>query len=233
MSSYLMKYKGKYRLKANIDIDTKDFPRDMNGNIDSDDVYIDCSKGAQIYHYGRSTLVAYIPSKARGHNIIKAIALEILNKTKDDKIEYSEACDVCSDIIFDIIETDEEVEFKFNAKDLDRIIKFMNPRTSGANISPFSTRNLPKQKYEIPNEDFEEYKSIVASVDKSDLLSISRFTNSFLSDILAKDKLYRRIDFKQDMKKKMLRGKEYIHSLGEWDRYLTYMKKKVKELEEK
>lgn len=41
-----MKYKGKYRLKANLDILTNDFPRNKDGNIDPtyDDIYIKCKQ---------------------------------------------------------------------------------------------------------------------------------------------------------------------------------------------
>ena len=69
-----MKYKGTYRLKAAIDQSTNDYPRDDSGGIDPsfDDIYIKCYGGAQIYHYGFSTLVAYIPSIGRGQNILKA-----------------------------------------------------------------------------------------------------------------------------------------------------------------
>ena len=37
-----MKYKGTYRLMANLDHDTNDFPRDDKGNLDTDDIYIKC-----------------------------------------------------------------------------------------------------------------------------------------------------------------------------------------------
>lgn len=29
---------------------------------------------------------------------------------------------------------------------------------------------------------------------------------------------------KEDMKLKMLKGKEYIHSIGKWDEYIKYIK---------
>ena len=47
---------------ANLDHDTNDFPRDDKGNLDTDDIYIKCQYGNQIYYYGRNDLVAYIPS---------------------------------------------------------------------------------------------------------------------------------------------------------------------------
>ena len=72
-----MKFKGKYRLKTAIDKITNDFPRDENGMLEQNDIYIDCMGGSQITHYGRSTLMAYIPSLGRGHNILIAIAKEL------------------------------------------------------------------------------------------------------------------------------------------------------------
>lgn len=69
-----MKYKGKYRILCNIDQKTNDYPRSENGNLDTDDLYIKCSGGSQIYHYGHSTLVAYIPSLGRAHNQLIALA---------------------------------------------------------------------------------------------------------------------------------------------------------------
>ena len=113
-----------------------------------------------------------------------------------------------------------------NTKDIELIAKYLKPQTSGADISPFSTRNLPKSSYTIPNEEIEEYKKIINSVSKDDKLLISHITNEFLNNILAKDKLYKtlNISMKSDMRKKMLKGKEYIHSMGYWDKYLQYLK---------
>ena len=40
-------------------------------------------------------------------------------------------------------------------------------------------------------------------------------------------KYFRTIDLKKDMKKKCLKTKEYIHSLGEWNEYIEYLKKEI------
>ena len=88
-----------------------------------------------MFYYGRNLLQAYIPSLGRGHNIVKYI-----------NENFGE------DIIFDIEETDSEILFKFNTKHADNIIPLLKPKTSGANISPFSSKNLPKNKnYKIPS----------------------------------------------------------------------------------
>ena len=111
-----MKYKGTYRLKPNLDQFTNDFPRTDDESIDQsyDDIYIKCANGSQIYHYGHSTLVAYIPSIGRAHNIIIAIAkeLKLINEdteSRDYEILYSKLNN--NGTIFDIHEYDSEVEF--------------------------------------------------------------------------------------------------------------------------
>ena len=101
---------------------------------------------------------------------------------------------------------------------------FLKTQTSGADISPFSQRNLPKSSYVIPTEDLQEYKSITDYVPQDRKLSISHITNAFMNDILSKDRLYRTVNMKTDMRKKMMKQKEYIHSMGYWNKYLKYLK---------
>lgn len=232
MSRYLMKYKGQYRIKPNLDLKLNDVPRDENGNIDSsyDDIYIKCANDAQIYHFGRAILVAYIPSIGRGHNILIDIAKELnLIRTDENFRNYEVLYKMLNEnkTVFDIVETDEEVEFKFNAKNIELIAKYLKPQTSGADISPFSPRNLPKSSYCIPAEDLEEYLKITKDIPKSDKLIISRITKEFLDNILSKDKLYKSIDIKTDMRQKCLKNKEYIHLMNYWKQYLKYLEKEL------
>ena len=230
ISNYLMRYKGKYRLKAHIDRNTNDFPRDVHGHIDTDDIYIDCAMGNQITHYGHGILVAYIPSIGRGHNVLKAIGKEIYGEEIIDNInnDYEQLYRMIENngIIKEIHETDGEVEFKFHSKYLDKIIKHLKPKTSGSNISPFSSKNLPKlkEKYVIPNDELRVYKEIISSVPKDKLLLISRFTKDFIDKKLSKKPYYKSIDINADMKKKMLKGKDYIHSMGMWEEYCNFLK---------
>lgn len=222
-----MKYKGIYRLMAHIDQNTNDFPRDERGNIDSDDVYIKCAYGNQIYHYGHSTLMAYIPSLGRGHNILYALGKELCGI--EDRIQYDELYSLLEQQgkIWDIVENDKEIEFKFSAKDIELIAKYLKPQTGGANISPFSSRNLPKRKYDIGSTALQEYKEIINKIPKGNILIIKNLTSQFLSDILKKDKAYRRVDVNADMKKKMLKGKEYIHYIGKWNEYIKFLKENI------
>lgn len=217
MAQYLLKYKGTYRVLGELDLDTGDFPRDANGSIDEDydDLYISCQygnkiKSAHLDESRRMLLFAYIPSIGRGRNIKKAL--------DEQGIWYD-----------DYEETDAEVTFFFKAKDIEPVAKLMKARTTGANISPFSEKNLPKNSdVKIPTELMNEYKAISSKVDRKDLLIIGRITKSFLADILAK-KL--KIDYRTDMKKLHMsrQTKEYIYTKNMWSEYLKYLDERITE----
>lgn len=224
-----MKYKGKYRIKPNLDQFTNDFPRTDDESIDPsyDDIYIKCANDSQIYHYGKSILVAYIPSIGRGHNILIAIAKELnLISESTGSRDYGTLYSLLEKdgTVFDIREYDSEIEFKFNAKNIEMIAKYLKPQTFGADISPFSPRNLPKAKYEIPCKDLSLYEQIIDLVPKDNKLFISIITKEFMANIMAKDSLYRTINMKSHMRQMMLKNKEYIHSMGYWDKYLKYLR---------
>lgn len=205
IASYLVtKYKGVYRLKAPINQKTNQFLRDYNGNFSENDVYIDCSKGVMVFHYGKNILEAYIPTIGRGRNMVKNI-----------KEEYGE------DIIFNIIESDSEVTFRFKSDDMDKLEKYLKPKTSGASISPFSTKNLPKTDYNIPENDLLAYKSIVEKIDKNRILELTHSTQNYLKSLANKKNTWE--DIKADMTLKGLKGKEYIHSINKWSEYIEYL----------
>ena len=218
--NYLLKYKGTYRLKVELDQNTNDFVRRDDGSLEDMDVYIDCQHGCRIFCYGHINntkpvwLWGYVPSIGRGRNIIKAL------KEKDI-------------MLVDVRENDEEVEFKFKASDIEIVAELMKAKTSGAGISPFSTKNLPKSDVKIPTDEIARYKEITSVIPKTDLLFISRTTNEFLDNILqkslrktTKDKKY---DYKSDIKKlKMARQvKEFIYVKNFWNEYLDYLEKEI------
>lgn len=209
-TSYLTdKFKGKYRLKVPINKATNDFSRKLNGSYEDIDMFIECQYGNKVFHFGGSILQAYVPSIGRGHNIIKAI-----------KEQFH------GDIIFDIEETDSEVLFKFYYKDSDKIIPLLKPKTNGANISPFSSKNLPRNKdYKIPDEEFSAYKEIVAKIPSERILTLTHSTNHYLKSLATKKNTWDNI--RADMKLKGLKGKEYIHSIGKWDEYIKYLQKEL------
>ena len=80
----------------------------------------------------------------------------------------------------------------------------------------------------IPLKNIKEYRKIIDSIPEGNKLLINILTKEFMSKIMAKDtKLYNEINIKTDMKKRMLKGKEYIHSMGYWDKYLDYLRKNL------
>lgn len=106
---------------------------------------------------------------------------------------------------------------------MDKLEKYLRPKTSGANISPFSTRNLPKNKtYKIPYEELEAYKEIIKKIPQNRILELTHRTNNFIKNLITKKVSWE--DIKGDMALKGLKGKEYIHSIGEWDKYINYLK---------
>lgn len=202
-------YKGTYRIKAPIDLNTNDFCRKLDNTCEDIDCYIDCQYGNKIFHYGRNILQAYIPSLIRGHNIINAISENI-----------------GQDIIYDIEETDSEILFKFNTKYDNQIIPLLKPKTSGASISPFSSRNLPKNKdYKIPDEDLVKYKSIVANIPKERILELTYMTKKYIKSLVTKKNTLDNI--KADMRLKRLKNKEYIHSIGKWNEYIKFLQEEI------
>lgn len=247
--SYLTEKFKEYRIKCPIDQNTNDFPKKPDGTNEDIDLYIDCHSNKKVFYIENGILEAYIPSIKIGRNIIRQIYYENINpdnvevttseiirndktvirttyKIKDEKL-FNENIEN-SKFILNLFETDSEVIFRFKYKNSEKIIPLLNPKTSGASISPFSSRNLPKEKYVIPTENIEVYKSITDKIPKEDKLIISRITSSFINSVMAKSKPYKKVDMKSLMRKKMLKGKEFIHSEGYWNQYIDYLKAQLK-----
>lgn len=104
---------------------------------------------------------------------------------------------------------------------MERLAVYLKPKTNGADRSPFSTKNLTKTKYIIPDEDFVKYKNIVAKIPKENILDITHRSNEFLKSFITKKISWE--DIKADMTLKGLKGREYIHSIGKWDEYIEYL----------
>lgn len=239
MAGYLKKYISKYRVKADYNLATNDFIRDKDGNLDKsfDDYYIPCSNNSKIRHYQQKILLYYCPSIGRFKNILKKIYEDEIGdiekyqivkiSDKGNKIIttsyeeiYKELLD--KEILIDIIEFDDEGEFKFKVDKIDYIAKLVGAKTSGASISPFSPKNLPSKKYNIPPEELALYKEITSVLDKNELLIINKIQNQFDSVIQAKKgKLY---DINAKRKLSCLSGKEYIHSIGLFNDYLEFLR---------
>ena len=247
-SNYLLKYKGKYRLKAPIDLSTNDFPRKLNGTLEDIDVCIICKNNGQIFYYGHRVLQYYIPSIKRGNSIIRELYSTYINpdntkeniveRTIGDKVTKTITHEILdqdvyesdmkkSKLIFDIEQTDSETLFKFHDKNSDKIFPFLKPSEYGSSISPFSTKNLPKCEYEIPTEDLLKYKAVLNKLNEDERLKVAHVTTQFLNDKVKNKPMYRRVDLGKEMRKQKLKSKEFIHSIGMWKEYISYLDSKL------
>lgn len=256
MANYLLThFKGKYRLLCDVCVDTNDFPRKSDGTYEDNDVYINCENKVRIYHYGNGVLQVYVPSIQKGRNILKLYYRDFINSANtvtevkeydierngdnihivkemisiiDNKLYESE---IYNDLtIFNLYETDEEVLFRFKARDMNKLEKYLKPRTNGANISPFSSKNRVKNKYEIPSGDLIRYKDLIKDLPKEQLVLLGKEVRNFLKTLANKKKSYEEI--KTDIIKNGFGNKEYIHSIGKWDNFLECIEVKINEIKQ-
>src|SRR5690606_3978836 len=83
------------------------------------------------------------------------------SKKNDYDMEYIKKILIKKDILIDLDLLDGEVYFIFHAKMMDYIANLVKAKTIGANISPFSSKNRPKDKYTIPANDLELYQKSI------------------------------------------------------------------------
>lgn len=99
-----------------------------------EDNYIYCANKGQIYRFNDEVLVYY----REGRNCSKVIINNIV--AKGIKIISNDS-------------TSDDVMFKFYEKDIDKIAKILEARTTGADINPASKRNLKLFKWFKDNKD--------------------------------------------------------------------------------
>lgn len=237
MSGYLRKYVGKYRVIANYNEDTMDFPRDVDGKIDSsfDDLYIPCKNKIQIRHGVGNVLSCYIPSKQRAMDILRTIYKDMTDKeppkeTSQTTRYLDNLCEalVNENVLVSAEILDSEGYFEFKAANIEYIANLVGAKTKGADTSPFSTKNLPKAPYKIPEKDLVKYKEVTNLLPKTTIgdreipngMIIQNISNMFLDNVVSTTINNPRADRKE----KCLNTKEYIHSIGLWNKYIDYMK---------
>lgn len=213
-----------------LDTETNDFPKDENGSIDNSygDLYIKCQSNIKITHGTGTEMGVYIPSKQKGVNILREIWNDKIGtkfpSENNQTRKYSE--NLCKELVSNeiLIEAeilDSEVFFMFHAKDIEYYAKLLKARTSGANISPFSKKNLPKAKYDIPKTDIDKYKSVIDRLPKRSMNGKDIVDGFFIKkcnkEFMDNNKL------KNDSR---LKDKEYIHFMKLWDEYIEFLKTK-------
>ncbi len=238
----MLKYKGQFRIKADYDLGTNDFVRDENGKLDSsfDDFYIPCDKSGKIRHYQKKILYYYCPSIGRFKNILKSIydkyiqnvyTLQTTTTLPSGKTKTTFDYDTMFKELLNtgtlefINDFEEEGEFGFKTEQMEYIASLVGAKTSGANISPFSTKNLPSIKYTIPSEEMAKYKEIIGNIDKKNMNLISKFTTDF--DKIIQNKMGKKHNLSYERKLSCLGNKEFIHYIGLFSEYLDFLKTNV------
>ena len=243
MANYLRKYVGTYRVKAEYDLSTNDYPRTEDGRLDPsfDDLYIDCRNNIKIKHGAGSVLSCYVPTKQRGTNILRKIyednISENLPKETSQTRTYFEKLTkqlVENGILISAEILDYEVYFEFSADKIDYIAKLVGAKTNGAKMSPFSPKNLPREPYKIPDKDMKLYKAATKNFPTKtvevhgkprtmiDGILIQSLTKKF-DEVIIKSQP-KGFNVVKDRKKKCLKGKEYIHSMDLWNEYCEFLK---------
>ena len=243
--SYIEKAFPEYRCIAEYDLNTNDFPRDYKGRLSDDDIYVKCAKGVKVFYYGRGVFQAYIPTLQKGRNILRNIYIKHINPSNAEYVETemnvkgvptikktvralnNELFEedlfklTKTDYIFDVEQTDEEVIFKF--KDTSLVADYLEPSTFGAGVKAHSVKNLPKSvNYDIPESELRQYETLVKDVEP---LRKGQIIRGYIASLATKRNPASAIQ--SDMKQKRLKGLAYIHSIGKWDKFITYVKKNI------
>lgn len=226
MNNYLYQhYKGKYRVLANYDLDTNDFPRDEHGCIDDDfnDFYMPGKKGIEIRHAGRDNLGCYVigNSTQLGNNILRAIYKKELGKEPPKKNETMEKHLLNENIITSVTHYDDGILFIFKAEHIDDWANIFKLKHNGASISPLSSKNLPKSTYIIPEEDEAKYKALFPK----DMEAIDKAQISNRSMKQMKEKFTKKQE--AEMKRLCMKPRQYVHYLGKWGDLLKIVEKEI------
>lgn len=206
----LEKYVGTYRVIAEYDTITHDFPKDKNGKIDStfEDWYISCGKGKIKHTSDDSRLVLFFEEKAR---TAKNLFDKMRKENPNLNLEYD----------------DQGIDayIYFNSKDIKKIDKYVHIRTAGKSIKPYSKKNLPVEKIKISDSAIEELREASAAIPKNLKMAVMKKVNkAFLEEISNKKSNHVELQ-----KIENLPIKEYIYKLGKWNDYTLFVKKHAKD----
>lgn len=218
---YLMKYVGKYRVKAHLTLED-DFIYDVYDKLDDsyDELYIPCY-GCEIrhtYEYDKNGVKFYIYSgREKGKKIVNAL-----------KEEYGDSLWLEVD---DLSSWDFMVYFY--EKDLEKIFTVVKPHCSGAKISPYSPKNLPRKvKNDIDEKQNARYKKLLERLDMNQM-EIAHFIRSCVTDfndviLKKKGKDY---DILKERKALRLKPKEFIIYIGMYNEFLDLLEERVNQYE--
>lgn len=205
----LEKYVGKYCVRAELDPDTNDFPRDTRGQIPEsyDDLYIPCTRGVIKSSAETGLLALYIFERP-------SVAERVKSDMKNNNIWYREES------------AGNDALLMFKEQDIEKVAKIVVPKTRGKNIKPFSNAAKPsdKNKDVIPKEELSKYNELLAKVELPQIEKIHYFRHLLTQfDDIIKQYKGDDYDITKQRKESGLRPKEFIYFIGLWDVYLDFV----------
>lgn len=239
MSRYLQRYVGTYRVLAEYEEEYGDFPRSVDGSIEDSfcDLYILCDSKIRIIHQHKDILFAMIPSLKKTSVLTKEMYSKTIGQVpkrvmviKGEEQEIDENYEVLLEelsqnkIIYDYEVLDGEAYIYFRAKDIDFFADIFGARTSGCKIQPFSTKNLPKAKYKIPDDDLIHYDNIMKNLTLEQKLSMNTINKDFNKIIT--NKKGKAFDILKEMRAMKVKKKEFVHAIGLWEDYIKFLQDK-------
>lgn len=178
----MLKHKEEHKCVAPYDLSTGQFPRNNDGSLADEDIYVECACGDMIFDYesGRGILEAHFDSRQRGRAIASGIYNGIygdfnkrfvhIKKGKDgqeDREEtdwegfYKHVNSLNLDIMNTIQDNDKELWFFFNDKkhygDISKLMKAKKPK---ANTSPYNIQYLPAHKEKAAQKKLDEARFV-------------------------------------------------------------------------
>lgn len=231
MNIYLWeKFKNQYRVLPELDLETKDIPRDYNGNIEPsfDDFYIPCKGGIKIKHATQNNLTCYVPKKQKFNRLLLEI-YEYEYKTLHNYAEHDRILSELKEreIISEGEYLDTEGYFVFKTKKLPEWEHILKPKTQGSGIHPYSIRNIPVSNIQLDAELLQQYREIVhidqytpATAEWTIFMQKVRMVNKQFA-------LDHDLNLKQLQRQHQIRDAKVIFQLeGLWNEYIAFLQTK-------
>lgn len=207
---YLEKYVGTYCVRAELNPDTNDFPRDSNGKIfDSfEDLYIPCRRGMIKHTYENDLLVIYF---------LNAIGMKnnVAKEFDEQGIWYRDESFGADGVLF------------FHETDIEKVAKIIVPKTNGKKTKPFSPKAIKKEKsdFKIPEQELKKYELLISDLDDLEHIEKMQFLRKTAKDFEQMILQEKGSDFNitKQRKETGLKPKEFYYKIGLWDKYLDFV----------
>jgi len=221
MAWYTKEIKKKYRVRTEVDERTNDFIREpivgneKKGKYSENDVYIECSSG-MVYPISSKIFEAWVGDRKNGTNKIQTYK-KIMKENRKIILKENRICG------------DGEGTFQFEKQYLDNIVKAMSGTyRNGLGRSPFDKENLVIEKYEIPEEDIEQYGKVRKGIEerRGKKVTLAEFSKVY-KEFANREYGYSTTAYNKRCKLEVVTGRELFHKTGKWEIFLEYLENEL------